>query len=120
MGEFHPSLFTFQSRRSTTNYLLTLIGALCSRSCLVVFLDLEKAFELANPIAIFEALARKEVWGRLLRWLSGFLTNHRVLVPFQGHVPTSHPQNLGTCLSQLLFSNMMEELVTGANGRAIS
>ncbi|KAK8401048.1 hypothetical protein O3P69_002672 [Scylla paramamosain] len=119
MGEFHPSLFTFQSRRSTTNCLLTLLGALCSRFGLVVFIELEKACELANPLAIFEVLARKGVWGRLFRWLSGFLTNHRALVSFQGHVPISQPQNLGTCLSQLLFNIMMEELATGTNGRGI-
>ena len=40
---------------------MTLLDALRSRSELVVFLDLEKAVELASPPAILEALTRKGI-----------------------------------------------------------
>ena len=60
-GSFHPSLFAYQSHRSTTTCLMTLLDALRSRSELVVFLDLEKAVELASPPAILEALTRKGI-----------------------------------------------------------
>ncbi|KAK8392399.1 hypothetical protein O3P69_014635 [Scylla paramamosain] len=58
-GDLHPHLFTYQQRKRTTTCLLTLLGALCSRSGMVIFLDLEKAFELADPSAMFEALVEK-------------------------------------------------------------
>ena len=74
VGELHPHLFAFQSRRNTTTCLMILLGALRSRSSLVFFLDLEKAFEVANPSAILEALAEKGVRGCHLQWLEGFLT----------------------------------------------
>ena len=41
VGPLHLHLFAFQRQRSTTTCLLTLLGALRSRSGLVIFLDLE-------------------------------------------------------------------------------
>ena len=63
VGELHPHLFVFQLSRNTIICLMTLLGALRSRSSLVVFLDLEKVFEVAIPSAIIEALAGKECQG---------------------------------------------------------
>ncbi|XP_050736551.1 uncharacterized protein LOC127008451 [Eriocheir sinensis] len=40
---------------------------------MAVFIDLEKAFELASPLAILTALARKGVRGRLLSWMKSWL-----------------------------------------------
>lgn len=63
---FHPHLLAFQSQRSTSTCLMTLLGNFRSRKGLVVFLDLQKAFELASPLAILEALTRKGIGGRIL------------------------------------------------------
>lgn len=49
LGELHPN---------TTICLLTLLGAFRSRSGLV-FLDLEKGFELESPLAMLEVFAEK-------------------------------------------------------------
>ena len=59
VDELHPHLFAFRSRRNTITYLMTLLAGLQSRSSLVVFLDVEKTFEVANPSAILEVLAEK-------------------------------------------------------------
>ena len=108
VSELHPHFFAFQSRRNTTTCLMTLLGALRLRSRLVVFLDLEKALEEANPSAILEALAEKEVKDNLLQWLEGFLTGRSACVRFQGHLSTRQPHTLGTrqgsCLSPFFFS----------------
>lgn len=123
VGELHPSLFAFQSRRSTTTCLMTLLGTLRSRSGLVVFLDLEKAFEMASPPGILNALAEKGVRGHLLQWVRGFLTGRRAQVRFQGHLSDSHSHTLGTpqgsCLSPLLFNILMEGLFTIDYGHGV-
>ena len=102
---------------------MTLLGALRSCSSLDVFLDLEKAFEMANPSAILEALAEKGVRGRLLQWLEGFLTERSACVRFQGHFSTPQPHTLGTsqdsCLSQFLSNVLIEKLSTVFYGQGI-
>ena len=50
VGEFHPHLFAFQSCRNTSTCLMILLGVLRSHSSLVVFLDLEKAFEVQTHL----------------------------------------------------------------------
>lgn len=123
VGEFPPHMFAFQSRRSTTTCLLTLLGALRSHSGLVVFLDLEKAFELASPSAILEALAERGVAGKLLGWLTGYLSGRRARVRFQGHLSNLHPHTLGTpqgsCISPFLFNILMGQLFTVNYGHGV-
>ena len=93
---------------------MTLLDALRLRSGLVVFLDLEKAFELISPAAILEALTRKEIRGRLVQWVSDFLTGRSTRMRFQGHLFPPHHHTLGTpqgsCLSPFLFNILMEGL----------
>ena len=97
-------LFAFQSHRNTTTCLMILLGTLQSRSSLVVFLDLEKAFVVANPSAILEALAEKVVRRRFLQWLEGFLTGRSACVRFQGHLSTSQPHTQqGSCFRTISF-----------------
>ncbi|MPC40423.1 hypothetical protein E2C01_033981 [Portunus trituberculatus] len=63
-------------------------------------LDLEKALELAQPLAILEVLADKDVAGRLLHWVCGFLHGRTASVRFQGCLSESlshaHSHSLGT------------------------
>lgn len=127
LGELHGHLFAFLPRRNTTTCLMTLLGELRSRSGLVIFLDLEKAFELANPLAILETLAEKGIRGALLRWLEGFLTGRSAAVLYQGRKSSLHPHLQGTpqgsCLSPLLFNILMEQLVLqdyGAGAKLLS
>ena len=123
IGELHSSLFAYQANRSTTTCLMTLLDTLRFRSGLVVFLDLEKAFELANPQVILELLATKGVCGKLLQWLQDFLTDRSARVRFQGRLSTSYSHALGTpqgsCLSPFLFNILMEGLVSAEYGSGV-
>ena len=122
-GDLHPSLFAYQQQRSTSTCLMSLLGLLHSRSGLVVFLDLEKAFELASPPAILEALINKVIRGHILQWVSNFLTDRSARVRFQGHLPPPHSHTLGTlqgsCLSPFLFNILMEGLFTTNYGPGV-
>ena len=115
VGELPPHLHAFQRRRSTTSSFMTLMGALRSRSGLVAFVDLEKAFELAQPLVILEALVERGVGGRLLCWLRGFLMGRIARVRFQGTLSEPHEHELGTpqgsCLSPFLFNLLIAKLL---------
>ncbi|MPC42308.1 RNA-directed DNA polymerase from mobile element jockey [Portunus trituberculatus] len=119
-GEFHSHLFAYQHQRSTTTCLLTLLHALRSCSGLVVFLDLVKAFELADPPTILETLTRKGVKGRLICWIHDFLTERAAKVRYQGHVSAAHAHTLGTpqgsCLCPFLFNSLIERLLDTCYG----
>ncbi|XP_076059544.1 uncharacterized protein LOC143036181 [Oratosquilla oratoria] len=80
----HPHIFGYTRGRSTADSILTLLNQVNHRPAIVVFLDLEKAFELASPHAILAALVRKGVMGRMLAWLRNYLQHRRARVKFQG------------------------------------
>ena len=61
VGPFHPHVFGYIRGVSTADSILTLLTRANHSSTVVVFLDLEKAFELTSPHAILEALSRKGV-----------------------------------------------------------
>ena len=67
VGELHPTPLRFPIAQEHYHLPHDSPGALRSRSGIVVFLDLEKDFEVANQSAILEALAEKGVRGRLLQ-----------------------------------------------------
>nr|XP_027215961.1 uncharacterized protein LOC113808688 [Penaeus vannamei] len=48
--------------------------------------DQEKAFELANPLAIKETLIHMGIRGRLLAWITDYFDNRAANVRFQGHL----------------------------------
>ena len=62
---------------STTDSVFPLLAQANRRPTLVVFLDLEKAFELASPHAVLTALIEKDVRGKLLAWLRDYLLHRR-------------------------------------------
>ncbi|XP_076042108.1 uncharacterized protein LOC143026006 [Oratosquilla oratoria] len=115
VGPLHPHIFGYTRGRSTADSILTLLNQVNHRPAIVVFLDLEKAFELASPHAILAALVRKGVMGRMLAWLRDYLQHRRARVKFQGlkssfqRLENGTPQ--GGILSPLLFNLLMEQLV---------
>ena len=81
---------------------------------------MEKAFELASPLAILSVLARKGIGGRLLTWVRDFLHGRGGQVRFQGRVSRRFHHHNGTpqgsILSPFLFNVLMEELLTADYG----
>ena len=59
-----------------------------------IFLDLEKAFELARKDVIINALIKLKVGSKLLRWVKDFLTEREAYVKFQGHKSDPRQRNL--------------------------
>ncbi|XP_063854131.1 uncharacterized protein LOC135096523 [Scylla paramamosain] len=115
VGPSHPHVFGYTRGVSTADSILALLTQIDHRPAVIVFIDLEKAFELASPHAILDALVRKGVRGRLLAWLRDYLQRRRARVRFQGLRSTFKVLENGTpqggILSPLLFNLLMEQLV---------
>ncbi|KAK3895863.1 hypothetical protein Pcinc_000476 [Petrolisthes cinctipes] len=115
IGPSHPHIFGYNRGVSTADSILTLMTHINHRPTVAVFIDLEKAFELASPHAILDALVKKGVLGRMLAWLHDFLQHRRGRVRFQGHKSSFQEMENGTpqgsILSPLLFNLLMEQLV---------
>lgn len=79
---------------------------------MAVFIDLEKAFELASPLAILTALALKGIEVRLLSWLRDFFQGRGANVRFQGGESSvhHHAQDINQD-SPFLLNVLMEGLV---------
>ena len=96
--------------------VMTLLNLIDNCPAVAVFLDLEKAFELASADAILTALVRKGIRGRLLAWTEDYLRRRRARVRFQGHYSASRELENGTpqggILSPSLINLLMEQLVS--------
>ena len=116
IGPLHPHLFGFTRGRSTIDSITNLLSLIDNSPAVVVFLDMEKAFELACADSILEALVKRGVKGRLLAWLSDYLRGRHARVKFQGQVANYHDFPNGTpqggILSPLLFNLLMAILVS--------
>ena len=127
--KMHQNVFGYTKKRGTTdgNACLTQkIGETLfrnngiirgkSKRCLVIFLDLEKAFELASPSIILYELAKLGVKGKLLRFIQDYLNDRKGYVSFEGF--KSHltdfengvPQ--GGILSPFLFNVLVNNIVS--------
>ena len=115
VGEPHHNIYGFTNGRSTADSIASLLASINDRPAIVIFLDLEKAFELASPTAIAHALASKGVSGRLLQWTHDYLCDRSAKVRYQGHTSMSHVFENGTpqggVLSPTLFNVLMGVLV---------
>ena len=118
-GPLHQNIFGFQPGRSTAHATSTLLHLATSQPAspaLAAFIDLEKAFELANDTVISSLLAEKNVSGRLLKWTVDFLSQRQIRVKFQGKysdyqiLENGTPQ--GSVLSPFLFNVLMNSLVS--------
>ena len=66
LGPLHPHVFGFTRGVGTADSIMALLALVDNRPAVAVFLDLEKAFELASAHAILAALVQKGVRGMLL------------------------------------------------------
>ncbi|XP_068204845.1 uncharacterized protein [Palaemon carinicauda] len=81
-----------------------------------MFLDLKGAFDKANKDVILECLVKKGIKGKLLMWISQYLSNRRGTVMFQGYESTEKYFELGTpqggVLSPMIFNILMDEIAS--------
>ncbi|XP_050739898.1 uncharacterized protein LOC127009964 [Eriocheir sinensis] len=114
MGPLHHHLFAFRQGRGTRDCVSTLLSTILDRTAVVVFLDLEKAFELASAPAILSILAEKGVRGRLLAWIGHYLMGRQAAVRYQGCTSAIETLENGTpqggVLSPVLFNLLVEKL----------
>ena len=115
LGHPHENLHGFTRGMSTSHSIATLLSTVSCVSSVVIFLDLEKAFEMASPLAILESLSRKGVRGRLLAWIEAYFQNRVARVRFQGHhsryLPLENGTPQGGVLSPALFNTLMSSLL---------
>ena len=115
LGTLHEDIHAFTKGMSTAHSLATLLSIVSKTSAVVVFLDLEKAFELASPHAILETLVRKGVKGKLLAWIEDYLKDRTARVRFQGHLSEFYNLENGTpqggVLSPTLFNVLMVNIL---------
>ena len=123
IGPLHDHVRAYLQGRSTTDCLMQLFISVSHQEQkrlkhkpIAVFLDLEKAFELANKLAITDKLIERGVKGKMLAWLSDYLTERSACVRFQGvssetlTFENGTPQ--GAIVSPLLFNLLMEDIVS--------
>jgi len=113
--KFPPHIYAYQKGAGTGD-IITLLSLLDGKDSIVVFLDLKKAFELANKDAILSSLAEKGLKGKLLCWLQDYLTDRSAKIRFQGHLSNSYNFENGTpqggLLSPFLFNILVSNLMT--------
>ena len=119
---FHTNLLGFRKEVGTEDAIASLISHISSvknskskRIATAVFLDLEKAFELANKDAIIQSMINAGLGGKLLGWCRDFLTNRQAKVEFQGVSSQYHAFNNGTPqgspLSPTLFNFLIDNIL---------
>lgn len=115
IGRLHPRLFAYREGVGAADNIAAVLGEIDNSRALVIFIDLEKAFELASRDAILQTLVKKVVRGRLLSWIQDYLSGRSAKVRFQGHFSPSKDLENGTpqggILSPVLFNVLMENLV---------
>ena len=111
-GPLHPQLYAYREGVGTTECITDVLNCINNGKATAVFIDFEKAFELANAAAILHSLTRKNVKGHLLAWAKNYTTNRSARVKFQGHISEYKNMQNGTpqggILSPFLFNILME------------
>ena len=83
---------------------------------LIVFCDIEKAFDSASHTAILHALFNKGIRGRLLRWIADFFSNRSFNIRINNNLSENFPSiqgvPQGSILSPLLFTLLLSDLPT--------
>jgi ribonuclease HI len=130
IGPLHDNLMGCTEGRGTADAIATVVSiasdarhnrsglkTLKRKSCYSVFIDYEKAFELADPSSILHLLTTdKGIKGNLLGWLQDFLTDRRGFTIVQGASSDVLPLHQGTpqgsVLSPYLFNILVDKLLS--------
>lgn len=109
-----PNLHGFMHKKSVHHCITTFL-TLHTEYNYTTFLDLKAAFDIANRHVILHELAKMDVGSWLLQWISGYLSNRKSSVLFQGHRSETKELELGTpqggVLSPTLFKVLINALL---------
>lgn len=114
----HPHQYTFIYCKGLgrQDNLAAIHSLMDRKDAVAVFLNLEKAFELANREAMINTFTKRGVIGKLVAWCNDYLTQRKACVRFQGHISNlPHFENgtpQGGILSPFLFNILMAELIS--------
>ncbi|XP_068223538.1 uncharacterized protein [Palaemon carinicauda] len=115
VGRLHPRLYGFTEGIGTHECIVDVMATINNKKALIVFMDLEKAYELASAQAILFSLVVKRVRGHLLSWVEQYVKNREARVSFQGatspFLPLENSTPQGGILSPFLFNILMENLL---------
>ena len=129
IGPLHPNLLGSTKGKGTTDAIATLTkmasDAKYNRSgpktnalkiCLAIFIDFEKAFELANITSLLSILCNdKGIKGNILGWIQEYLLNRKGYTCVQGIKSETMPLYQGTpqgsVLSPYLFNIIIDKLL---------
>ncbi|XP_076064444.1 uncharacterized protein LOC143038790 [Oratosquilla oratoria] len=116
VGPLHPQLYAYRGMVGTTECIMDFLSFVNGKKAIVVFLDLEKAFELVNPSAMLTSLVEKGIAGNLLAWVQAYCQNRRARVRFQGSMSSYKDLEYGTpqggILSPYLFNVHMDNIAS--------
>ena len=114
VGGLHTNLYAYIEGKSKTQCITDILATVKNKKATVLFLDLEKAFELANPAAILEMLVEKRAKGKLLLWIKNNVLRRRGRVKFHGVASDYKELHNGTSQggirSPFLFNVLMENI----------
>ena len=127
LGPLHKNIFGFRAKRGTADAVATFItqitevterNAKRTRAAFAVFIDLEKAFELADITTILHLLAERDIEGNMLGWIASYLSSRQARVRYQGQYSGMQTFQNGTpqggVLSPTLFNLLMDQVVSQA------
>jgi len=113
------NLFGFVRGKSTTDAIAQVIGDITkgkkangnNRTTVATFLDLDKAFERAQPLAILDSLITLGFKGKILAWLKDYLSNRSIVVALQGFNSNEHPTDTGLPQGSILGPTLFNALI---------
>ena len=85
------------------------------QATLVVFLDINQAFDSVNHQALLHKIECLGISGKLLHYIKNFISNRKMSVRYKGHKSTTHTNSSGvpqgSVISPLLFILMLNDLL---------
>ncbi|XP_068234178.1 uncharacterized protein [Palaemon carinicauda] len=83
IGPLHKQLYAYQEGIGTSECITDVLSCINQKKATIVFIDFEKAFELASRAAMLQSVARKGVIGHLLAWTKNYVLGRQAGVKFQ-------------------------------------
>ena len=114
IGHFDVGVDSFVKQRSTANCQANYTANDKERTA--VFIDIEKAFDRAQPLVTLEELTKLGVIGKLLSWIKHYLIERKARVIFQGqasaYVTLENDKPQGGVISPTLFNVLINVVAT--------